>query len=85
VKDNGDWWKVEARIIKKTSSQLRPARIHGHYSCGGASALPGQVHQLFSLARQVSAKRSLSAEKSLSYIYVNVSYKVFKVECLSVL
>jgi len=38
VKDNGDWWKTEARIIKKTSSQLRRARLYGKYSCGGARA-----------------------------------------------
>jgi len=73
VKDNGDWWKVEARIIKKTSSQLRRARLHGHCSCGGARALPGQVYLLFGLARASCAKQSHGAQESLSYNYANVS------------
>jgi len=38
VKDNGDWWEVDARIIKKTSSQLRRARLHRYCSCGGVRA-----------------------------------------------
>jgi len=73
VKDNGDWWKVEARIIKKTSSQLRRARFHRHCSCGGERALPGPVHLLFGLARTNCAKLSHGAQESLSYNYVNVS------------
>jgi len=73
VKDNCDWWKVEARIIKKTSSQLRRARFHRHCSCGERACAPGQVHLLFGLARKSCAKLSHGTQESLSYNYVNVS------------
>jgi len=80
-KDNGDWWKVEARIIKKTSSQLRRVRFHRHCSCVERHALPGQVRLLFNLARAKCAKLSHGVQESLSYNYVNVSWKVIKVVC----
>jgi len=73
VKDNCDWWKViEARIIKKTSSQLRRTRCLSHCSCVRACVLLGQVHLLFGLAPASCAKLSHGAQESLSYNYVNV-------------
>jgi len=66
VKDNCDWWKeIEARIIKKTSSQLRRAWCHRHCSCVRARCL-GRSIKLFGLARASCAKLSHGAQESLS-------------------
>jgi len=74
VKDNGDRWKVEAKISARlqTSSQLRRARFHRHCSVVVRARCAGQVHLLFGLGWASCAKLSHGAQESLSYNYVKV-------------
>jgi len=52
VKNNGDWWKIEARIIRRLQASYG-ARGLSAITAVVAHALPGQVHLLFGLARAV--------------------------------
>jgi len=36
VKDNGDWWKVEARKVRKLQASYGARGSMAGYSCGGA-------------------------------------------------